>query len=97
MKKKLIPVVVLAVVAVVVLIGARSWFHGGDGRSIRVSGNIELTEVNIGFKIPGKLIERRVDEGDRVTAGMLLARLDKDQLLRHLRLGGGDDRYRLPD
>ena len=81
MKKKLIPVVVLAVVAVVVLIGARSWFHGGDGRSIRVSGNIELTEVNIGFKIPGKLIERRVDEGDRVTAGMLLARLDKDQLL----------------
>jgi HlyD family secretion protein len=81
MKKKLIPVVVLAVVAGVALIGARSWFHGGDGRSIRVSGNIELTEVNISFKIPGKLIERRVDEGDRVTPGMLLARLDKDQLL----------------
>ncbi len=81
MKKKLIPVIVLAVIAAVVLIGARSWFHGGDGRSIRVSGNIELTEVNVAFKIPGKLIERRVDEGDRVTPGMLVARLDKDQLL----------------
>jgi len=81
MKKKLIPVIVLAVVAAVVLIGGRSWFHRGDGHSIRVSGNIELTEVNVAFKIPGKLIERRVDEGDRVTAGMLLARLDKDQLL----------------
>jgi HlyD family secretion protein len=81
MKKKLIPVLVLAVVAAVVLIGGRSWFHRGDGHSVRVSGNIELTEVNIAFKIPGKLIERRVDEGDRVTAGMLVARLDEDQLL----------------
>jgi HlyD family secretion protein len=81
MKKKIILVVVLAVVAAVALIVGRSWFHRGDGHSIRVSGNIELTEVNISFKIPGKLIERRVDEGDRVTAGMLLARLDKDQLL----------------
>jgi HlyD family secretion protein len=80
MKKKLIPVAVIAA-AVIVFIGARSWFHGGDGNTIHVSGNIELTEVNIAFKIPGKLIERRVDEGDRVTPGMLLARLDKDQLI----------------
>jgi membrane fusion protein YbhG len=90
MKKKLIPVIVLVVVAAVAVIGGRSWFHRGDGRSIHVSGNIELTEVNISFKIPGKLIERRVDEGDRVTAGMLLARLDKDQLVgQHERARGG--------
>jgi HlyD family secretion protein len=81
MKKKLIPILVLAAAAVVVLVWARSLFHGGDGRSIRVSGNIELTEVNISFKIPGKLIERTVDEGDRVKKGMLVARLDKDQLV----------------
>ncbi len=81
MKKKLILVLALVVVAAVVAIGGRSWFHRGDGRSIRVSGNIELTEVDIAFKIPGKLIERSVDEGDRVKAGMLLARLDKDQLV----------------
>ena len=82
MKKKLIPVIVLAVIAAVMLIGWRSWFHQADGRSIRVSGNIELTEVNISFKVPGKLVERRVDEGDRVTPGMLVARFDKEQLLR---------------
>jgi HlyD family secretion protein len=81
MKKKLILVVVLVAAAIFVLVGARSWFHGGDGRSLRVSGNIELTEVNISFKIPGKLIERTVDEGDRVKKGMLVARLDKDQLV----------------
>lgn len=81
MKKKLIPVLVLVAAAVVVLVGWRSWFHGGDGNSIRVSGNIELTEVNVSFKSPGKLIERTVDEGDRVKKGMLLARLDKEQLV----------------
>ena len=81
MNKKLIIVIALVVVAAVVVVGGRSWFRRGDGRSIRVSGNIELTEVNISFKIPGKLIERHVDEGERVTAGMLLARLDKDQLV----------------
>jgi HlyD family secretion protein len=80
MKKKLIPVVILAVAAVAVW-GARSWFHRGDNGAIRVSGNIELTEVNISFKIPGKLIERAVDEGERVKKGMVVARLDKDQLV----------------
>lgn len=49
---------------------------------ILLSGNIELTEINIAFKIPGKLIERTVDEGDCVTKGMLIARIDRDQLLR---------------
>jgi multidrug efflux pump subunit AcrA (membrane-fusion protein) len=33
-------------------------------RRIVVSGNIELTEVNIAFKTAGRLIERTVDEGD---------------------------------
>lgn len=49
---------------------------------IFLSGNIELTEINIAFKIPGKLIERTVDEGDCVMKGMLIARIDRDQLLR---------------
>jgi HlyD family secretion protein len=79
MKKKLIPVVILVVAAVVV--GARLWSGRGDGNTLRVSGNIELTEVNISFKIPGKLIERAVDEGDRVKQGQVVARLDTNQLV----------------
>ncbi len=81
MKKKIIPIVVAAAVVVVALVWGRSWFRSRDGNTVRVSGNIELTEVNVSFKVPGKLIERKVDEGDRVNAGMLVARLDKDQLL----------------
>lgn len=60
---------------------------GGCGRagreargSLRISGNIELTQVNIAFKMPGRLIAREVDEGDRVARGAVVARLDTDQL-----------------
>jgi HlyD family secretion protein len=48
---------------------------------IVVSGNIELTEVNIAFKTAGRLIERTVDEGDSVKKGQVIARLDRDQLV----------------
>ena len=47
---------------------------------IVVSGNIELTEVSVGFKSAGRLVERSVNEGDPVTKGQVLARLDRDQL-----------------
>ena len=49
---------------------------------IVISGNIELTQVNIAFKTAGRLVERAVNEGDVVTQGMVVARLDRDQLLR---------------
>ncbi len=51
---------------------------------IRVSGNIEAIDAQIGFKIPGRVAERLVSEGQSVTAGQLIARLDaadqQDQL-----------------
>ena len=80
MSKRTIVIVVLAAAG----IGAALAFRNRgqpDGR-IRLSGNIELTQVNIAFKISGKLIERAVDEGDAVRKGMIVARLDQDQLLR---------------
>jgi len=45
-----------------------------------ISGNIELTEVAIGFKTPGKLARLLVEEGDMVEAGQLIAELDTAQL-----------------
>jgi HlyD family secretion protein len=67
--------------AAAVLLTSCGWFHSGNGHSIRLSGNIELTQVDISFKVAGRLIERAVDEGDPVKKGMVVARLDKDQLL----------------
>jgi HlyD family secretion protein len=80
--KKLISVV--AGIVIVLLAGwwALGRWRVGRNQAIRLSGNIELTQVDISFKIPGKLIERAVDEGQAVKKGMVLARLDDAQLLR---------------
>ena len=64
--------------------GAAIYVYRGMNRTpsnrIVVSGNIELTEVNIAFKTAGRLVERPVDEGDAVKKGEIVARLDRDQL-----------------
>jgi HlyD family secretion protein len=80
MKKRIIVIiVVLAAVAAGVYA-----YRSGIGRTpddrIMVSGNIELTEVNIAFKTAGRLIERTVDEGDSVKKGQIVARLDRAEL-----------------
>lgn len=80
MSKRVIVVVVLAAAGIAAALAFRSRSQP-DGR-IRISGNIELTQVNIAFKVAGKLIERAVDEGDVVRKGMVVARLDRDQLQR---------------
>ncbi|MEE1865587.1 HlyD family secretion protein [Pseudomonas auratipiscis] len=46
-----------------------------DGLSMG-NGRLESTEVQIASKIPGRLAEVLVDEGDKVTQGQLLARID---------------------
>ncbi len=79
MKKILIPVALVLVAAGVAVYAFRGAGRDSSGK-ILVSGNIELTEVNIGFKTAGRLIERTVDEGDLVKKGQLIARLDRAEL-----------------
>jgi HlyD family secretion protein len=79
MKKRMIWIVLLLAAAGY---GVYAWRGSsrGPNNALKISGNIELTEVNIGFKTAGRLIERTVDEGDMVKKGQLIARLDRDQL-----------------
>lgn len=60
------------------LLGTTSACHrsADTAGEIRLSGNIEAVDAQLGFKIPGRLADRLVDEGQRITAGQLLARLD---------------------
>jgi len=77
--------IVVGIILLLLIIGAYFYFSGrkdrNSGKAIQVSGNVELTEVNIAFKTSGKLMERTVDEGDVVKKGQVIARLDRDQLL----------------
>src|SRR4030067_810451 len=56
-----------------------------DG-AVRVSGNIEVTDVDVSFRIPGRVQERLVGEGMMVTRGQLVARLDIEDLEREVQL-----------
>lgn len=78
-RKLAIPIVVAVLIAVAFLVFR--WVKNDSSHSIRVSGNIELTQVNISFKIPGKMVERLVEEGVFVKKGATIARLDQQQLL----------------
>ena len=81
MKKRIILIlIVLAAAGVAAVYVFRGMGSNQTGRIV-VSGNIELTEVNIAFKTAGRLIERTVDEGDGVKKGQIIARLDRDQLM----------------
>lgn len=76
--KKLIPILLLAA------IGAAAYFYlrqpPEDPTRIRLSGNLEITEVNAAFKTPGKVLEISVKEGDFVQKNALLARFESDIL-----------------
>jgi HlyD family secretion protein len=77
-KKRIIPFIVLAATAAALF--AWRQFGKGDDNIVRLSGNIELEEVNISFKLPGRLVERAASEGDTIRKGAVLARLDQEQL-----------------
>ena len=79
MKKRSIPIIlVLGLLAAGAVYLSRR--NGRDPNAIAFSGNLELTEVKISFKTAGRLAELLVKEGDAVTKGMPLARLDREQL-----------------
>ncbi|MBU0972346.1 MAG: efflux RND transporter periplasmic adaptor subunit [Proteobacteria bacterium] len=70
----------LLILAILIILAFLSWrfFFSKERRpdTLRVSGNIEVTEVQLGFKIGGRLEQRLADEGDMVFRGDLLARME---------------------
>jgi len=81
MKRVILIVALLAVVGTAGVFTYRN-LHPQTSNRIVVSGNIELTQVDIAFKTAGRLVACTVKEGDTVHKGMIIARLDQEQLLR---------------
>jgi HlyD family secretion protein len=80
MNRKLIPVILTAAAAVAFAVWWFGFRNSHPEETVKISGNIELTEVNIAFKTPGKLVELNIKEGDTVKAGDVIGRLDTAQL-----------------
>ena len=69
---------------------AAGWWSGSDEAATRLYGNVEIREVELGFRVGGRISELLVDEGDKVSAGQELARIDQTPLRD--RLAGADAR-----
>ena len=78
-KKKIAAIAVLLVVIIAVFAIYRYRTQKDDG-TMHLSGNVEVTETNVAFKIPGRVIARLVDEGDKVKEGDVIARLENAEL-----------------
>ncbi|HSN72769.1 MAG TPA: secretion protein HlyD [Steroidobacteraceae bacterium] len=72
----------LKIVAAVLLLAAGAvvawwWLDGlDDSEALTLYGNVDIREVDLGFRVGGRLASMQVDEGDEVVAGETLARLD---------------------
>lgn len=82
---------VILIFIALVLIGLAALFASRLSKEpsdqIHVFGNIEVTEVDVSFKLPGKVEKRFVDEGELLYAGQLVAELEKVELLSQKDIG----------
>lgn len=71
--------VVVALAVLLIAAGAAWWWYGRTpiAGPLVLSGNVEVRQVNVGFKVGGRIKELKVDEGASVSEGQSLAELEK--------------------
>lgn len=79
----------IALFLVVLLVAGGAWFlfahmHGERSRAIQLFGNVDIREVNLGFRVSGRLAEVLRDEGDAVNPGEVVGRLDDEPYRREV-------------
>jgi HlyD family secretion protein len=85
--KKVLPVLVLAGVATAVAVYQFGFARpAGDADTLRLSGNIEVIDAQVSFKIAGRVEARPVDEGYQLKKGQLVALLDTSDLKHEVAL-----------
>jgi HlyD family secretion protein len=85
--KRLVPILI-----VIVALAAGYFFYlrprwaakTAPANTLNVSGNIEVHESVVGFKVPGRIMELPVEEGQWVEKDALIAQLDSDDYRQQL-------------
>ncbi len=74
----------LAVAAIALVLVAVGWLwiqrHNGGEPTLRLYGNVDIREVQLNFRQPGRIAAMAFEEGDRVKAGAAMAVLDDGPL-----------------
>ncbi len=74
--------VVVVALGLVVAVAIAAWLltRGGGDKPLTLYGNIDIREVDLSFRVEGKVADVLVDEGDAVRAGQVVAMLDAEPL-----------------
>jgi HlyD family secretion protein len=86
------------IVLVVVIAGLGAWlFHSGrlarsraPSNELTLYGNVDVRQVELGFRVAGRLKTMALEEGQSVRAGMVLATLDERAFEDELHLAEAD-------
>ncbi len=86
--KRLIRIIIVVVFVSAVILGVR-WFLNAEGNpsasELRIYGNIDIRKADLAFNEQERIAQVLVEEGDRVTAGQVLARLQTNRLEAQIR------------
>jgi len=97
--KRVIPVLILlaAAIAAGVYFYPRLTRKPAPANRLTLSGNIEAHESLVSFKVPGRIVELPVEEGQQVEPGALLARLEDADSRQKVRIDEAGVRVRESD
>jgi HlyD family secretion protein len=82
MKKRIVPILLIVAAVVGFLLWRNGVFAAKANGHLTVSGNLEMTEVDLSFKVAGKLTELNIREGSYVKKGDVIARLDPSTVVQ---------------
>lgn len=80
-------IIVVIGVLVLIVIGATTWPRLLGNRStgdLTLYGNVDIREVELAFRVPGRLQSMQADEGDSVRAGDVIAEIDAEPYVEAL-------------
>lgn len=90
MKKVIISLILIIILAVCFFVGYRYLYKKEDS-SLKLSGQLEMLQVEAAFKVPGAISSKYFSEGEQVKAGDLLAELDNATYVMQLRLAQANE------
>lgn len=94
MRKKIIQLLlVFALIIVAAATGYYFIFYKPEkkvDKFITLYGNIDIRQVNLGFRVSGRIKEMLFDEGDLIKPGQVIAKLDKTTYVNDLNKSVGD-------
>jgi HlyD family secretion protein len=87
MRRRIVPIVVLLIVLGGGVFAWRYFKAESASHDLTLYGNVDVRQVDLSFKVAGRIATLAVDEGDQVKQGQVLASLDKSYFDDDLRLG----------